>query len=122
MPSAGSHDGFRIEQGYATEEDQMRSDRYQERARALAIEAGVDPDAKIDRPGQRPMPAWCLFRDAARKEHMAREAEAAAADIVNLRLQEPKYQNSPLTVLASTTTPRSRRCAIAWRSATPLPA
>src|SRR5262245_29612747 len=98
MPSAGSHDGLQIEQDYATEEDRMRYDPYQERARALAIEAGLDPDAKIDRPGQRPMPTWCLFRDAARKEHMAREAEAAAAEIVNLRPQEPQYQNSPLKV------------------------
>ena len=44
------------------------------------------------------MPTWCLFRDAARKEHMAREAEAAAAEIVNLRPQEAQYQNSPLKV------------------------
>ena len=48
--------GLRIEPSYATEEDQMRSDPYQERARALAVEAGLDPDTKIDRPGQRPMP------------------------------------------------------------------
>ena len=48
----------------------MRSDPYQERARAMAIAAGLDPDAKIDRPGQRPMPVWCTFRDAARKEHL----------------------------------------------------
>ena len=54
----------------------MRSDPYQERARALAVEAGLDPDAKIDRPGQRPLPMWCTFRDAARDEHLAREAEA----------------------------------------------
>ncbi len=33
-----------------TKEDEMRSDPYQERARALAIEAGLDPDSKIDRP------------------------------------------------------------------------
>src|SRR5437763_1177130 len=47
----------------------MRSDPYQARARVLAIEAGLDPDAKIDRPGQRPMPLWCTFRDDARVEH-----------------------------------------------------
>jgi len=63
----------------------MRSDPFQERARALAIEAGLDPDAKIDRPGQRPMPTWCLFRDAARKEKLARDAEAVAADIASSR-------------------------------------
>ena len=75
----------------------MRSDPYQERARALAVEAGLDPDAKIDRPGQRPMPTWCLFRDAARKEKLARDAEAVAADIA-LKPQAAQYQNSPLKI------------------------
>jgi tRNA-splicing ligase RtcB len=75
----------------------MRSDPYQERARALAAEAGLDPDAKIDRPGQRPMPTWCLFRDAARKEKLARDAEAVAADIA-LKPQAAQYQNSPLKI------------------------
>jgi tRNA-splicing ligase RtcB len=75
----------------------MRSDPFQERARALAIEAGLDPDAKIDRPGQRPMPTWCLFRDAARKEKLARDAEAVAADIA-IKPQAAQYQNSPLKV------------------------
>jgi tRNA-splicing ligase RtcB (3'-phosphate/5'-hydroxy nucleic acid ligase) len=75
----------------------MRSDPYQERARALAVEAGLDPDAKIDRPGQRPMPTWCLFRDAARKEKLARDAEAVASDIA-LRPQAEQYQNSPLKI------------------------
>jgi tRNA-splicing ligase RtcB (3'-phosphate/5'-hydroxy nucleic acid ligase) len=75
----------------------MRSDPYQERARAMAVEAGLDPDAKIDRPGQRPMPSWCTFRDAARKEHLARQAEAVAADIA-IKPQALAYQNSPLKV------------------------
>lgn len=75
-----------------------RTDPYQERARALAVEAGLDPDARIDRPGERSMPLWCTFRDAARKEHLAREAEAAAAEIVNLRPQEPQYHNSPIKI------------------------
>ena len=63
----------------------MRSDPYQERARALALEAGLDPDARIDRPGQRSMPVWCSFRDAARQEHLNRETAAASAAIA----QEP---------------------------------
>jgi tRNA-splicing ligase RtcB len=75
----------------------MRSDPYQERARAMAVEAGLDPDAKIDRPGQRPMPSWCTFRNAARKEHLARQAEAVAADIA-IKPQALAYQNSPLKV------------------------
>src|SRR3954454_21884960 len=75
----------------------MRSDPYQDRARALAIEAGLDPDAKIDRPGQRPMPLWCTFRDAARKEQLVREAEGLAVSIAS-RPQAAQYQNSPLKV------------------------
>lgn len=78
----------------------MRSDPYQERARALAVEAGLHPDAKIDRPGQRPMPTWCLFRDAARKEKLARDAEAVAGDIAN-KPQAAQYQNSPLKIFGT---------------------
>jgi tRNA-splicing ligase RtcB len=73
----------------------MRSDPYRERARALAIEAGLDPDAKIDRPEQRPMPVWCTFRDAARKEQVATEAAAVATA---LPPQAPQFQNAPLKV------------------------
>jgi tRNA-splicing ligase RtcB len=78
----------------------MRSDPFQERARAMAIEAGLDPDAKIDRPGLRPMPVWCTFRDAARRELLARQAEAVAADIA-IAPQAEKYQNSPLKVFGN---------------------
>jgi hypothetical protein len=53
----------------------MRTDPYHERVR----EAGLDPDARIERPGQKSMPAWCTFRDVACKEHMARETAAAWA-------------------------------------------
>jgi tRNA-splicing ligase RtcB len=73
----------------------MRSDPYRERARALATEAGLDPDAKIDRPGQRPMPVWCAFRDAARNEQVATEAAAVAT---TLPPQAPEFQNAPLKV------------------------
>lgn len=75
----------------------MRSDPYKERARELAVEAGLDPDAKIDRPGQRPMPAWCLYRDAARKEQQLREAAAVAAGVAHMP-QAAQYQNSPLKI------------------------
>jgi tRNA-splicing ligase RtcB (3'-phosphate/5'-hydroxy nucleic acid ligase) len=73
----------------------MRADPYQARARELATAAGLDPDAKIDRPGQRPMPTWCTFRDAARKEQVAVETAAVAA---TLPPQAPQFQNSPLKV------------------------
>ena len=76
-----------------------RSDPYQQRARELAAQAGLDPDSKIDRPGLRPMPVWCTYRDAARKEHLAREAEAAAAQITaSIAPQSTQFQNSPLKV------------------------
>ena len=76
-----------------------RTDPYQQRARELCSEAGIDPDSRIERPGQRSMPAWCNFRTAARAEQNAREAKEAAEQIINLRPQEQKYQNSPLRVI-----------------------
>jgi tRNA-splicing ligase RtcB (3'-phosphate/5'-hydroxy nucleic acid ligase) len=72
-----------------------RSDPYQERARELAIAAGLDPDGRIERPGARPMPVWCTFRDAARAEHLAGEASAVAA---GLAPQAPEFQNAPLQI------------------------
>jgi tRNA-splicing ligase RtcB len=39
-----------------------------------------------------------LYRDGARKEHLARETEAAAAEIVNMRPQQERFQNAPLKV------------------------
>jgi tRNA-splicing ligase RtcB len=77
--------------------NKVRSDPYQQRARELATEAGLDPDSRIERPGQRSMPLWCTFRDAARAEHNAREAAAVAADIA-IKPQERQFQNSPLKI------------------------
>jgi tRNA-splicing ligase RtcB len=74
-----------------------RPDPYEERARALALAAGLDPDARIERPGLRSMPTWCTFRDAARAEHLAREQAATAADIA-VAPQAPEFQNAPLKV------------------------
>src|ERR1700722_7335432 len=75
-----------------------RRDPYEARARELAIAAGRDPEARIERPGERSMPAWCTFRDAARAEHMAREAEAAAGQIATVAPQAAEFQNSPLKI------------------------
>src|SRR5262249_16929595 len=72
-----------------------RSDPYQERAREMAREAGLDPDSRIERPGQRSMPVWCTFRDVARKEHLARDAVDAANTIAAEKPQAPQFQNSP---------------------------
>jgi tRNA-splicing ligase RtcB len=68
---------------------------YEQRARELATAAGLDPDGRIERPGQRSMPVWCTFRDAARAEHLAREASALA---VELAPQAPEFQNAPLQI------------------------
>jgi tRNA-splicing ligase RtcB len=74
-------------------------DRTESRCRELALAAGVDPDSRVEKPGSpRGMPAWCTFRDAARAELNATEQAATAAEIVNLRPQNPAYQNAPLTV------------------------
>ena len=72
-----------------------RPDPYEERARELATAAGLDPDGRIERPGQRSMPVWCAFRDAARAEHLAREASALA---VELAPQAPEFQKAPLQI------------------------
>jgi len=72
-----------------------RPDPYEERARELATAASLDPDARIERPGQRSMPVWCTFRDAARAEHLAREASALA---VELAPQAPEFQKAPLQI------------------------
>ena len=77
-----------------------RADPLEVRCREMASAAGLDPDSRIAKPGsERGMPAWCTFRGAARAEQNEREAKAAAAVIVNLRPQEPQFQNSPITVI-----------------------
>ena len=72
-----------------------REDPYQTRARELCLAAGVDPESRIERPGQRSMPAWCAYRDTALKEHVAAEVAATAAA---LPPQAPQFQNAPLKV------------------------
>ena len=77
-----------------------RQDPLETRARELATAAGTDPDSRVAKTGSaRGMPAWCGFRDAARAEQNARERAEATSQIVNLRPQEPAYQNSPLSVI-----------------------
>src|SRR5262245_54290539 len=75
-----------------------KPDTYETRARELALAAGIDPDSRIERPGQRSMPAWCAYRDAARKEHLAAEAAEAERSIAANSPQAPRYVNSPLRV------------------------
>jgi tRNA-splicing ligase RtcB (3'-phosphate/5'-hydroxy nucleic acid ligase) len=73
-----------------------KPDRHEARARELALAAGVDPDSRMERLGQRSMPAWCAYRDAARAEHVATEAEAVAA---KLPPQRPEYRDARLKVV-----------------------
>lgn len=81
---------------------ERRPDPFEARARELAIAAGhADPDAKVDRPGLKPWPVWCAFRQAARDEHVAAQAREAAAGFANARPQQPQYVDSPLKVIGS---------------------
>jgi tRNA-splicing ligase RtcB (3'-phosphate/5'-hydroxy nucleic acid ligase) len=77
---------------------QRKPDRYEARARELASGAGLDPDSRIDRPGQRSMPAWCAFREAARAEHLAWEATSTAAELPE---QTPEFRNAPLKLFGT---------------------
>lgn len=68
-----------------------RTDPYQPRARELAVAAGLDPDARVERVRQRSIPTWCQFRNAARAEHAAREIAAVA-------LPQRSNRDAPLTI------------------------
>jgi tRNA-splicing ligase RtcB len=75
-----------------------RADPFEQRARELARAAGLDPDSRVERPGQRSMPLWCTFRDAARQEHLARQAAETARSIAAVTIQAPEFKDSPLKV------------------------
>lgn len=86
-------------------------DRLESRARELCLAAGINPESRVGE--GRGMPAWCTFRDAARKEQLAREAKAAAAEIATLRPQELQYQNSPIKIFGqhdTATVAQMRNC------------
>jgi len=68
-----------------------RADPFEARARELAAAAGIDPDSRVGE--GRGMPAWCTFRDAARRESVVAEAKA-----VELQPQAAEFQNSPLKI------------------------
>jgi tRNA-splicing ligase RtcB (3'-phosphate/5'-hydroxy nucleic acid ligase) len=76
-----------------TQNPTRRADPLEIAAREMCLAAGTDPDSRVAKPGSpRGMPAWCNFRVA------AREAADLAAQIINLRPQEERFQNSPLTI------------------------
>ena len=68
-----------------------RADPFEARARELAAAAGIDPDSRVGE--GRGMPAWCTFRDAARRESVVAEAKA-----VELQPQAAEFQNNPLKI------------------------
>ena len=62
-----------------------RPDPYAERARSLAVAAGLDPDARVDTEnGARGQPAWCLFKDAAKKLEQDAEYEKVPSQNIPL--------------------------------------
>ncbi len=76
-----------------------RADPLEIAAREMCLASGIDPDSRVAKPGNpRGMPAWCDFRDAARAAKNAQEASDLAAQIVNLRPQEERFRDSPLTI------------------------
>jgi tRNA-splicing ligase RtcB (3'-phosphate/5'-hydroxy nucleic acid ligase) len=70
-----------------------KPDYFEQRARELCREAGIDPDSRIGE--GRGRPAWCDFREAARLESQRLKQEALSKHIATMRPQEPKYQSSP---------------------------
>jgi hypothetical protein len=45
-----------------------RADELEAVARALCLIDGVDPDSTTDKVGRTPEPAWCSYRERARRE------------------------------------------------------
>jgi tRNA-splicing ligase RtcB len=68
-----------------------KPDHLDVRARELCVAAGILPESRVGE--GRGMPAWCTFRDAARREQMLKDASET-----ELSLQAPEYRNSPLKI------------------------
>ena len=81
--------------------DPRRSDLLEARARLLATEAGLDPDARVPHASKpdRTMPVWVTWRDAARAAVGAERAARAADEVASLRPQDPRYRDGPVVVL-----------------------
>ena len=77
-----------------------RADPLEARARLLAAEAGLDPDARVPHASNpnRTAPLWTTWRDAAKAATDAERAAQTATEIASLRPQEPQYRNAPLRV------------------------
>ncbi len=72
-----------------------RPSPYETRARELATAAGHDPDSRVGADGERGMPLWCTYRDAARAEIMLAASTAAE---VTIPPQDASYADAPLRV------------------------
>jgi tRNA-splicing ligase RtcB (3'-phosphate/5'-hydroxy nucleic acid ligase) len=89
-----------MEQGAENEqraEDSPSRSLSREKARELATAAGLDPDARIERPGARPMPVWCTFIDAARNA-LSAAASAKTTIAPAIAPQAPEFADSPLKI------------------------
>ncbi len=77
-----------------------RPDRLQERARSLAAEAGLDPDARVPHANNpaRTAPLWTTWRDAAQAALAAEAVQATAAEVASMRPQPEQYRDAPLRV------------------------
>lgn len=75
-----------------------RTDAYEARAKELALEAGFDPDERIAHPSNpaRSMPRWCLYRQAARDEHVQAEITDLQREVLS---QPPEYSVHPLLIM-----------------------
>ena len=56
-------------------------------AKELAVAAGFDPEERVAREGQRPIPRWCLYLE-----------EARAISTPPIVVQEEKYKDAPLVI------------------------
>lgn len=64
-----------------------KADPYEARARELCFKAGVNPEARVPKEGDkrgRTMPAWCMYRQAARDEHIRSEFSTPAVNANSL--------------------------------------
>ena len=77
-----------------------RADPLEARARLLAAEAGLDPDARVPHASNpnRTAPLWTTWRDAAKAAMDAERAAETAQEIASLRPQAPRYRDAPLRV------------------------
>jgi len=79
-----------------------RSDPYAARAQELCLAAGIDPNTRVPMEGStRTRPAWCDFRDQARKEHNIAEAKALADLTGSVTTQADAYKNAPLKIFGN---------------------